>query len=106
MKNDPVQVRKGMIQVGSRRIKSEKLACLFIRPRTDSETACVGVVGGTGIEGMRLTNTRHYLYAGYALPDLTIFSHEIREGDEKGLVGAGFFGNDWDIETGVFEWRE
>ncbi len=70
-----------------------------------SSEASEAVVGGTGIEGMRLTDTRPYLYAGYALPDFTLISALCRGGNQAGLIGAGFFGNDWTIVNGEFQWN-
>ena len=104
LKSSPVQVKRGVVKAGKRRFKGKQFGCLFIRPRPGSESASVGVVSGTGITGMHLTNTRPYLYAGYGLPDLTLFSWD---DDAKGsvrLLGCGFFGIDWQIDTGDFEW--
>lgn len=104
LQDDPVQISEGRLRVGSTAFSSDSLACFFIRPRKDSPVASVGVVGGTGIAGMRLTDTRPYLFAGYALPDLTVLGPGTKRGEIDGLVGAGFFGNDWSVESGVFQW--
>src|SRR5262249_25505377 len=50
LKDSPVQVRRGTVTVGERKLTREDLACLFLRPRPGSDRACVGVVGGTGQE--------------------------------------------------------
>jgi hypothetical protein len=101
----PVLVDKGFVKAGGKRIKGKDLACLFIRPRHDSEVACVGVVAGTGILGMRLTNTRPYLSAGYALPDMIVFNADVGKGVGRGIKLAGFFGLDWGVESGEFIWE-
>ena len=103
--DDPVHVDKGYVKVGSKRIAGKDLACFFIRPRSDSESACVGVVAGTGIQGMRLTNTRPYLSAGYALPDIIVFNAQVGKGNGQGIKLAGFFGLDWEVESGEFIWE-
>jgi hypothetical protein len=54
--DSPVQVERGVIVAGEHELHGHDLACLFIRPRPDSDIACVGVVSGTGPAGMRLTN--------------------------------------------------
>ena len=51
---------------------------------------------------MRLTNTRPYLSAGYALPDMIVFNSDVAKVPGKGLKLAGFFGPDWGVESGVF----
>ncbi len=101
----PVLVDKDFVKAGGKRIKGKDLACLFIRPRRDSEVACVGVVSGTGIQGMRLTNTRPYLSAGYALPDMIVFNADVGKGSGRGIKLAGFFGLDWGVESGGFIWE-
>ena len=101
----PVLVDKGLVKAGGKRIEGKDLACLFIRPRSDSPIACVGVVAGTGIYGMRLTNTRPYLSAGYALPDMIVFSADVGKGSGWGIKLAGFFGLDWGVESGEFIWE-
>jgi pimeloyl-ACP methyl ester carboxylesterase len=102
---DPVLVDEGFVKAGRKRIAGKDLACLFIRPRSDSRTACVGVVAGTGIQGMRLTNTRPYLSAGYALPDMIVFNADVGKGSGRGIKLAGFFGLDWGVESGEFIWE-
>ncbi|MDD8026530.1 MAG: prolyl oligopeptidase family serine peptidase [Acidobacteriota bacterium] len=100
--DSPVQVGRGFIQAGPNRFDGRGLAALFLRPRPGSDTACVGVVAGTGIRGMRLTNARPYLLAGYALPDLVVFDAGAAKPGDGGLRLAGFFGPDWGFPTGEF----
>ncbi len=102
---DAVLVDRGYVKVGEKRIVGKDLASLFIRPRSGSDVACVGVVAGTGIQGMRLTNTRPYLLAGYALPDMIVFNTEVVTGGGRGIKLAGFFGLDWSVESGQFIWE-
>ncbi|MCX6576451.1 MAG: hypothetical protein NTV82_08690 [Candidatus Aminicenantes bacterium] len=62
-------------------------------------------MAGTGIQGMRLTNTRPYLSAGYALPDMIVFNADVAKGSGRGIKLAGFFGLDWGVESGEFIWE-
>jgi len=95
--------RKG-VDIDGRRIEGDGLACLFLRPRPDSEIACVAVIGGTGIRGMRLTDRMPIFTSGVALPDVTVLGSEcLRDGDQ-GIRMAGFFGEDWGITSGEFTW--
>lgn len=101
----PVQVRRGGIRIGSREVQGSDLAVLFLRPRPGSEIASVGVVGGSGAVGMRLTDRVPYFMAGVAFPDCTVFGPDVlRLGGEAARV-AGFFGNDWTVENGEFVWQ-
>ena len=65
----PVQMTRTAVIVGQNRWDDEQLFMLLVYPRPDSETALVGVVGGTGIEGSRATNLLRYFVSGVAYPD-------------------------------------
>jgi len=104
--NSPVQVRRGEIQVGERRVPGSDLACLFLRPRSGSDRASVGVVTGTGVAGMKLTDRLPYFMAGVAYPDVTIIGPEMLSEGINGVRGAGFFGLDWSVAKGEFAWRD
>ncbi|MDG3004977.1 prolyl oligopeptidase family serine peptidase [Paludisphaera mucosa] len=101
----PVQVDRGVVRVGDREVKGDDLACLFIRPRPGSDVASVGVVAGTGARGMRLSATLPYFVSGTGFPDLAI----VRGGDgarPPHAVAAGYFGEDWGVDSGEFAWRD
>jgi pimeloyl-ACP methyl ester carboxylesterase len=101
----PIQLRRGSVTVGSVTKTGNDLACLFLRPRPDSKTALVGVVGGTGLPGLRAVERLAYFSAGVAYPDWTIFTSTVFQSGLDGVVGAGIFGNDWRVETGESAWR-
>jgi dienelactone hydrolase len=102
----PVQVRRGAIQIGTREIRAEDLACLFCRPRPGSGRASVAVIAGTGIVGSRLTDRVPYFSAGVAYPDCTVFGVETLSKGVAGVRVAGFFGMDWSVDKGDFVWRD
>jgi poly(3-hydroxybutyrate) depolymerase len=99
----PVRVDRGSIRVGDREVKGDDLACLFARPRPGSDVAMVAAISGTGPVGMRLTATLPYFTSGVAYPDLTV----VRAGNPAPrAVAAGYFGEDWGVESGEFAWRD
>jgi len=101
LKDCPIQIDNKSVKIGDRKMKGKDLACLFIYPRPDSDKASVGVVGGTGIEGMRLTDVRPYLYPGYAYPDFIVFTPDmLKKGNGNGVKGAGYFGIEWQVSIG------
>jgi pimeloyl-ACP methyl ester carboxylesterase len=102
----PVQVRRAAVTIGDREIIGEDLACLFVRPRPGSERALVGVVAGSGAAGMRLTERLPYFVSGVAYPDCVVLGAEVLSDGSAGIRAAGFFGNDWGIDSGDFAWRE
>ncbi len=104
--DSPVVVKNGLVKIGHRKLSGSGFACLFIRPRPGSDIASVGVVSGTGLQGMRLTNNRPYLQPGYAYPDVTVFDDRVVTSGLDGIRVVGFFGNDWSVEAGEFVWNE
>jgi pimeloyl-ACP methyl ester carboxylesterase len=100
----PVEARRGSIRVGERRLGGTNLGCIFLRPRPGSARALVGVVGGTGVIGMRVTDRLPYFISGVGYPDLLILGPDaLARGSEEVRV-AGFFGNDWSVERGELVW--
>jgi poly(3-hydroxybutyrate) depolymerase len=98
--DSPIVVRRDSVTVNGKSVASAELACLFLRPKPGSETALVGVVGGTGVIGLRLTDRLPYFVSGVAYPDWTVFSPAVLRDGIGGVIGAGFFGNDWRVESG------
>jgi dipeptidyl aminopeptidase/acylaminoacyl peptidase len=104
--DSPVQVRRGEIKVGSRSLTGDDQACLFLRPRPGSTVACVAVVSGSGLAGMRLTDRLPYFLGGVEYPDVTVIGPEMLKQGSKGVRVAGFFGLDWNVDKGEFAWRD
>ena len=94
----PVKLTNGSAKVGDLFVAGgEDRAALFCYPRPGSEVALVGVVGGTGLAGMKLTDNLPLFVAGVHFPDWAIFGPDaLRDGYES-ADAAGFFGNDWQI---------
>jgi dienelactone hydrolase len=104
--DSPVQVLRSRIQIGDRVELGDDLCCLFVRPRPGSDTGTVGVVSGSGVTGMRLSDRLPYFVSGVAYPDCIVFDSEILTKGVAGVHAAGFFGNDWRVASGEFVWRD
>jgi predicted esterase len=104
--DSPVQVRRTEIRIGSRVLIGDDQACLFLRPRAGSTVACVGVVSGTGVVGMKLTDRLPYFLGGVDYPDFVVIGSEMLTQGSKGVRAAGFFGLDWSVDKGEFAWRD
>ena len=102
--DSPIQVRRGTILVGDREEKGDDLGILFVRPRPGSDTASVGVVSGSGVAGMRVTDRLPYFVSGVGYPDWTLLGADTLKG--AGVRAAGYFGGDWTIEKGESAWRK
>ena len=76
------------------------MACYFVYPKKGSEKNLIGVIAGTGEEGMRLTYLRPFLKPGASFADVTVFNSEILENKDKGLSAAEFLGWIGQLKTG------
>lgn len=102
----PVTVTRGHVRIGGRDLAGDDLTCLFLRPRPHSDVASVAVVSGSGLPGMRLSNTLPYLQPMIGFPDVFVAGADSLEKGLAGVRAAGFFGEDWSVEKGDFAFRE
>jgi len=102
----PIKVVRGELRIGDRLVEGSDLACLAIRPRAGSEVASVGLVAGTGLEGMRLTTNVPYFLSGAGFPDWLVLDLSMLTNGLDGVVGAGFFDAMWRVSTDDQAWRE
>jgi hypothetical protein len=102
LKNCPVSITSGKINVGGKQFVGNDLAAYFIYPRSDSKTASVTVISGTGRAGFQAANANQYFSGGSGFPDMMIFSADMLKNGSKEVKMAGFFGNDWSVERGEF----
>jgi hypothetical protein len=98
----PVTLDRERVGIGGKTVRRPDICCIFVRPRAGSDQASVGVVGGTGIEGMMLSQIVRYLEPGLGLPDVTVFDSEVLTKGDAGVILTGFFGLDWSVASGEF----
>jgi hypothetical protein len=101
----PVQITKGKVKIGNKEYNGNDLACLFVYPQKENINGIVGVVSGSGITGMKLTDRRLYLQPGYPFPDLMMYDSEFTTKGIDGVLASGFFGLDWSVNKGEFVWK-
>jgi len=104
LSNCPVQVSREKIIVGTREFKGDNLSAYFTWPRQDSKFVSIAVISGTGKSGMQAANANQYFAGGSGFPDLMIFSSDMLNHGFKSVKMTGFFGNDWSVEKGQFEY--
>jgi dienelactone hydrolase len=98
----PVSVDRDKVVLGGESVKRKDICCIFTRPRSGSAVASIGVVSGTGIDGLRLSHLVTYLEPGLGLPDLTAFNEDVLTKGDAGIILSGFFGPDWSMKSGEF----
>ncbi|MGX1929682.1 alpha/beta fold hydrolase [Flagellimonas sp. 2504JD4-2] len=105
LKNFPVLVENNRAVLDGKEVRGGQWGLYFVAPRPDSDTASVGVVTATGVQGMKAIYSNHYLLNGTSYPDLLLFSNGIMEYGTDAVKCAGFFGNDWSFSNGDFQWK-
>jgi len=105
LKNSPIQVEDGLVQIGNKKLQGNQWGLYFTVPRADSDIASIGVVSATGATGMKAAYMNHYLVNGTTFPDVLLFDDSVLSDGDAKVKCAGFFGNDWSIEKGDFKWN-
>jgi dienelactone hydrolase len=103
--SSPVQVHRGVTKIGSRTLTGDDLACLFLQPNPNDDRELVGVVSGSGMPGLRLSERMPYFLSGAGFPDCLVVSTQMLTKGMAGVRAAGFFGPDWQVNTGDFAWQ-
>ena len=102
LSQSPVKVTNNKIVFGDKTFAGNNLGAYFIYPRSDSNTASVGVIAGTGNEGMKALYPNDYFSGITGFPDLMIFDVDWIKDNPEGIKVSGFFGNDWGVTSGDF----
>ncbi len=98
LKGSPVEVHRGRVTVGLKTLTGTDLGVLLVRPKPGSPDCLVAAMAPTGPAGaVRLVRMATFT-SGVAYPDWTVVG-------TKGLLGAGFFGNDWTLAGGAEGWN-
>ncbi|WP_234567607.1 prolyl oligopeptidase family serine peptidase [Rhodohalobacter sp. 614A] len=100
LEESPIQVTRNAIKVGNQTFEGDDLGALFLYPRSDSDVASVAVISGTGLKGMKATAANQYFAGGSGFPDFFIFKSSMLKDGENSVIGAGFFDNQWKLDSG------
>jgi hypothetical protein len=83
--DSPVRISDNSISVKDNEIRGKDMGCYFVYPKKGSNNNLVGVIAGTGEEGIKLTYLRPFLKPGSSFPDFTVFNTEILKNENKGI---------------------
>ncbi|MBE7491725.1 MAG: prolyl oligopeptidase family serine peptidase [Planctomycetes bacterium] len=90
----PLEISPGQVRVGESVLRGD-LAVLAVYPRPGSASASIGVISGTSLAGLMLTNRLPYLTSGAGMPDFVVLDVEMLREGAPGLRAAGYFDMDW-----------
>lgn len=102
----PVRLASGLAAVGKREAAGSSLAMLYCYPRADCAASSICVIGGTDLQGMRLTDRLAYFTSGAAFPDLLLLEPSMLTQGTAGVLAAGYFCEQWNVADGEFVWRD
>jgi dienelactone hydrolase len=102
----PIKIKDGEIRFGRKRIKQKHVGMEFIYPNPLNRDRFVFVHEGNDREGLRLSDFFKTIYSGAGLPDFIIFDEEVRQKGWGGVICAGFFDSDWQIDEKPLYLRE
>lgn len=94
----PIVVADGYVEVGEQRYVGKDIGGYFTwkKPGTDAHT--IGVITGTGVSGMQAATANQYFAGASGFPDYLFFKLDMLKNGSAGIVEAGFYTNDWNIE--------
>ena len=105
LKDSQIQVKNNEVDFNGKTLTGNQWGMYFTVPRKDSNFASIGVITATGSKGMKAAYMNRYLVNGTTFPDLVLFDDTVLSNGASSVKCAGFFGNDWTVENGEFEWR-
>jgi predicted esterase len=103
LKECPIQVSRDQIIVGDKKWNGSNLGAYFVWPILESSSSSVSVVSGSGIEGMNAAFANQYFAGASGYPDFMVFSLDMLHAGANAIKIAGFFDNEWKINTSELE---
>ena len=98
----PIQVDRNKITAGNKEWNGDDNSALFVWPIRGFNEASVGVISGSGIKGMRGAFANQYFAGASGFPDFMIYSLKMLQSGAAGVKLAGFFDNEWKLNSKEF----
>ncbi|WDF67601.1 prolyl oligopeptidase family serine peptidase [Sphingobacterium oryzagri] len=93
----PIRVEAGQLTVAGKQVKATNIGGYFQWKRTDHADLSVGVITGTGLDGMRAATANQYFAGASGFPDYMFFTADMLKDGATAVLEAGFYSNDWSI---------
>ncbi len=94
----PIKIKDHKILFGKKEISGDGIAVEYIYPNPANPERFVFVHQGVGLTGLKLSTFFTALYSGAGLPDFIIFDDKVKHKGWGGVLCAGFFDSDWQID--------
>jgi pimeloyl-ACP methyl ester carboxylesterase len=102
----PMRIEDRKVVFGEKKMGGEGIAAKFIYPNPLNPEKLVCVHEGVGLDGLKLSTLFTAIYSGAGLPDFMIFDKTARLKGWGGVVCAGFFDSDWQLEENTYYLQE
>lgn len=99
LKDCPIKVERNCITAGDKTWTGDDLGAYFVWPIKGTDHNSVSVIAGTGVKGLNTAFANQYLAGGSGFPDIFIYRLNMLKEGNKGVEMAGFFDNDWKIDS-------
>jgi hypothetical protein len=97
LSNCPIQIERNKITAGGKQWTGEDLSAGFVWPLRGSDIASVGVVGGSGLTGMKAAYANQYFAGASGFPDFMIYTAKMLMTGVDEVKMAGFYDNQWKL---------
>lgn len=97
----PIRLLDGQVQLnisGIKRLYGD-LGIIFLYPNPLNPKKFILLYEGTTEKGQKLSDRFGTLYSGAGLPDFLILGEEVKQKGWGGVKAAGFFSNQWKLES-------
>jgi len=96
--NCPIQVTRNSLKMGDQVLQGDHYGAYLMYPMPGNDTLSVAAITGTGLPGMKAAYANQYFTGGSGFPDFILFTTQmVREG-VPGILKAGFYNNQWQLE--------
>ncbi|WP_051293342.1 hypothetical protein [Olivibacter sitiensis] len=93
----PITVDPSGVSMGNKRYEGEDLGGYFVWKKPGSDIHSVGVITGTGVNGMRAATANQYFAGASGFPDYMFFRLGMLKNGPQELTDAGFYSNLWEL---------
>jgi hypothetical protein len=102
----PIRIEGQKIILGKKEVSGNGIAAKFIYPNPFNPERFVCVHEGVGLDGLKLSTFFTALYSGAGLPDFIIFDEKVKSRGWGGVICAGFFDSDWELEERLYYFQK
>jgi dienelactone hydrolase len=97
-KDLPISIRDGKFLLDGRIIDGKDIAVQMIYPNPLNSKKFVLIREGNSPKGEELSGLFNVIYSGSGLPDFMIYDDRVKKKGWAGVIAAGFFDMDWELD--------